>query len=127
MRLKASVFACVTSIFEISAPKLTKVTYSHKFPSRVTSPPGLHNYLQSMEVPLYGCSSWSLKEIFQIVKFINIRKMLIFINSTRKGIPKGVIYLALPTRAGSQGYTELGPLKISSRQFLVILPLCPFP
>jgi hypothetical protein len=31
--------ARITSIFEISAPKLTKVTYSHKFPARVTIPP----------------------------------------------------------------------------------------
>jgi hypothetical protein len=38
-RLKASVSARITSIFEISAPKLTKVTYSHKFPSQVTIPP----------------------------------------------------------------------------------------
>ena len=38
-RLKAPTLARITSIFEISAPKLIKVTHCHKFPLRVTIPP----------------------------------------------------------------------------------------
>ena len=66
-RLKAPPIACIPTIFELSAPKLTKSTRSRKFPRRGTLPPlsawstllGVYNshlIRFSLARPIEGCS-----------------------------------------------------------------------